>query len=75
MSEHGPDRPTPRGVAEAVIETRSRPSIIWVIPVVAALAVWWLTSPSRAPWRSRRSIPTLRRPGRVPAAVSVGSDG
>jgi paraquat-inducible protein B len=37
MSEHGPERPAPAGVAEALIETRSRPSLIWVIPVVAAL--------------------------------------
>ena len=52
MSEHGPDRPTPRGVAEAVIETRSRPSIIWVIPVVAALAgafVAWRAISDRGP--------------------------
>jgi paraquat-inducible protein B len=52
MSEHGPDRPAPRGVAEAVIETRSRPSIIWVIPVVAALAgafVAWRAISERGP--------------------------
>jgi paraquat-inducible protein B len=52
MSEHGPDRPAPRGVAEAVIETRSRPSIIWVIPIVAALAgafVAWRAVSERGP--------------------------
>jgi paraquat-inducible protein B len=52
MSEHGPDRPAPRGVAEARIETRSRPSIIWVIPVVAALVggfVAWRTISERGP--------------------------
>lgn len=52
MSEHGPDRPAPRGVAEAVIETRSRPSIIWVIPIVAALAgafVAWRSFSERGP--------------------------
>jgi paraquat-inducible protein B len=52
MSEHGPDRPAPRGVAEALIETRSRPSIIWVIPVVAALVggfVAWRAISERGP--------------------------
>jgi paraquat-inducible protein B len=52
MSEHGPDRPTPRGVAEAVIETKSRPSILWVIPIVAALAgafVAWRAISERGP--------------------------
>jgi paraquat-inducible protein B len=52
MSEHGPDRPAPRGVAEAVIQTRTRPSIIWVIPLVAALAgafVAWRAISERGP--------------------------
>jgi paraquat-inducible protein B len=52
MTEHETDSPAPRGVAEAVIQTRSRPSIIWVIPVVAALAgafVAWRAISERGP--------------------------
>jgi len=52
MSEREPERPVPTGVAEAVIERRSRPSVIWVIPVVAALAggfVAWRAIAERGP--------------------------
>jgi paraquat-inducible protein B len=52
MSEHEPERPAPRGVAEALIETRSRPSLIWVIPVVALLVggfVAWRAISERGP--------------------------
>jgi paraquat-inducible protein B len=52
MSEREPGRPAPGGVAEAVIETRSRPSVIWVIPVVAALVgafVAWRAISERGP--------------------------
>lgn len=37
MSEHGPGPEKVAGVRDAVIATRSRPSIIWLIPVIAAL--------------------------------------
>ena len=52
MSEREPELPAPRGVAEAVIQTRARPSIIWVIPLVAALAgafVAWRAISERGP--------------------------
>jgi paraquat-inducible protein B len=49
MSEQ---QPRPGEVAEAVIETRRRPSIVWLIPVVAALVggfVAWRTFSERGP--------------------------
>jgi paraquat-inducible protein B len=52
MSERGPERPAHGGVAEAVIETRGRPSIIWLIPLVAALVgafVAWRAISERGP--------------------------
>lgn len=52
MSEQEPERPAPRGVAEAVIETRTWPSLIWLIPVVAALLgafVAWRAISERGP--------------------------
>jgi len=44
--------PRPEPVAEAVIETRRRPSIVWLIPLVAALVggfVAWRTFSERGP--------------------------
>lgn len=38
MTEREPELPDAGGVDPAVVERRSRPSIIWVVPVVAALA-------------------------------------
>jgi paraquat-inducible protein B len=35
MSEHGPGKLA--GVGEAVVTTRSRPSVVWLIPLIAAL--------------------------------------
>jgi paraquat-inducible protein B len=52
MSEQETERPAPRGVAEAVIETRTWPSLIWLIPVVAALLgafVAWRAISERGP--------------------------
>lgn len=52
MSEREPERPAERDVAQAVVETRSRPSFIWVIPVVAALTgafVAWRAISERGP--------------------------
>jgi paraquat-inducible protein B len=49
MSEQ---QPRPEEVAEAVIETRRRPSIVWLIPLVAALVggfVAWRTFSERGP--------------------------
>jgi paraquat-inducible protein B len=49
------ERPEPRplgGVAEAVVATRGRPSIVWLIPLVAALIgafVAWRTFSERGP--------------------------
>ncbi|HME73534.1 MAG TPA: MlaD family protein [Myxococcota bacterium] len=37
MTDQGPGRPELAGVADAVIETRGRPSLVWLIPLVAAL--------------------------------------
>ncbi len=37
MTEQEPERGGPDRVADAVVETRSRPSFVWVIPLVAAL--------------------------------------
>jgi paraquat-inducible protein B len=37
MTEQRPERDELAGVADAVVETRGRPSIIWLIPLVAAL--------------------------------------
>jgi paraquat-inducible protein B len=37
VSHQGPGRPELDGVEEAVVETRGRPSIVWLIPLVAAL--------------------------------------
>jgi paraquat-inducible protein B len=48
MSEATP----PAGAAEAVIESRRRPSIVWLIPLVAALAgafIAWRTISERGP--------------------------
>jgi nucleoside-diphosphate-sugar epimerase len=44
------------------------------IPAVAAIAVWFLTSPSREPWKSRHSILAVRRPGILASPASVGSE-
>jgi nucleoside-diphosphate-sugar epimerase len=45
------------------------------IPVVAALALWWLTSPKRWPWNAAPlAKPTERRPAAPRPAASVGSD-
>jgi hypothetical protein len=50
------------------------------IPVAAAIALWFLTSPSRQPWRSARPFIAGRRPippddrARVGAPASVGSE-
>jgi len=52
MSEQEPEHPAPRGVAEAVIEKRTWPSLIWLIPVVAALLgafVAWRAISERGP--------------------------
>lgn len=49
MSEERPQR---AGPAEAVVETRSRPSIVWLIPVIAALVggfVAWRAFSERGP--------------------------
>jgi hypothetical protein len=46
------------------------------IPVVAALALWWLTSPTKPPWSIAPSrTPTERRPASSRPAASVGSAG
>ena len=37
MTDQGPERGGLGGVADAVVETRGRPSIVWLIPLVAAL--------------------------------------
>jgi nucleoside-diphosphate-sugar epimerase len=43
------------------------------IPVVTAIALWWLTSPTKPPWSAQPlPIPPERRPRPV---ASVGSDG
>jgi nucleoside-diphosphate-sugar epimerase len=44
------------------------------IPVAAAIAVWWLTSPSREPWRSAHPILGTRRPETPRVPASVGSE-
>jgi len=52
VSDQEPQRPATSDVAEAVIEARSRPSIIWVVPVVAMLAgafVAWQAISERGP--------------------------
>lgn len=52
MTDTEPGTPTAGGVAEAVIETRSRPSLVWLIPLVAALAgafVAWHAISQRGP--------------------------
>jgi paraquat-inducible protein B len=37
MTEQGPERGGLGGVADAVVETRERPSIVWLIPLIAVL--------------------------------------
>jgi len=52
MTERGPRPGELEGVAEAVVETRGRPSIIWLIPLVAALVggfVAWRAFSERGP--------------------------
>jgi paraquat-inducible protein B len=52
MSERESDRSTPADVAEAVVETRSGPSLIWLIPLVAVLVggfVAWRAIYERGP--------------------------
>ena len=44
------------------------------IPVVAAIAVWFLTSPFREPWSARHSILAVRRSGILSSPASVGSE-
>lgn len=47
-----PDEPDDFGAAEAVVSTRRRPSIVWLIPVVAAIVgafVAWRTFSERGP--------------------------
>lgn len=52
MSEREPGNAPPPAVAEAVVETRRRPSIVWLIPLIAALVggfVAWRTFSERGP--------------------------
>jgi paraquat-inducible protein B len=42
-NSEGSGRASSGGVRDAVVEQRSRPSLVWVIPVVAALVGAWLT--------------------------------
>jgi paraquat-inducible protein B len=52
MTERGPGRSELEGVAEAAVESRGRPSIIWLIPLVAALVggfVAWRAFSERGP--------------------------
>jgi paraquat-inducible protein B len=52
MNENGPDEDELPGVAAAVVEARSRPSIVWLIPLVAVLAggfVAWRVFSERGP--------------------------
>lgn len=52
MSERDPEPSAPDEFAEAVVETRRRPSIVWVIPLIAALVggfVAWRTFSERGP--------------------------
>jgi paraquat-inducible protein B len=42
-NSEGPTAASSGGVHDAVIERRSRPSLVWVIPIVAALVGAWLT--------------------------------
>ncbi|HEY8156067.1 MAG TPA: MlaD family protein [Myxococcota bacterium] len=37
MTEQGPERGGLGGIADAVVETRERPSIVWLIPLIAVL--------------------------------------
>jgi paraquat-inducible protein B len=39
----GPNAASSGGVRDAVVEQRSRPSLVWVIPIVAVLVGAWLT--------------------------------
>ncbi len=39
----GGNAASPGGVRDAVVEKRSRPSLVWIIPIVAALVGAWLT--------------------------------
>jgi paraquat-inducible protein B len=39
----GPNAAASGGVRDAVVEQRSRPSMVWIIPIVAALVGAWLT--------------------------------
>ena len=39
----GPNAAPSGGVRDAVVEQRSRPSLVWVIPIVAVLVGAWLT--------------------------------
>lgn len=52
MNERDPGDAPPAAVAEAVVETRRRPSIVWLIPLIAALVgafVAWRTFSERGP--------------------------
>ena len=52
MSERDPADPRIGNVAEAVVDTRRRPSIVWLIPLIAALIggfVAWRTFSERGP--------------------------
>ena len=52
MSERDPGDAPPAAIAEAVVETRRRPSIVWLIPLIAALVggfVAWRTFAERGP--------------------------
>ncbi len=52
MSERNPEDSAPPAIAEAVVETRRRPSIVWLIPLIAALVggfVAWRTFSERGP--------------------------
>lgn len=52
MSERTPGDSAPDAIAEAVVETRRRPSIVWLIPLIAALVggfVAWRTFSERGP--------------------------
>ena len=42
-NSEGPGTASSEGVRDAVVEQRSRPSMVWVIPIVAALVGAWLT--------------------------------
>ena len=52
MSERDPAESAPAPIAEAVVDTRRRPSIVWLIPLIAALVgafVAWRTFSERGP--------------------------